>query len=192
MNSRERVRAAINHQITDRPPIDVGATFVTGISAFNYNNVRKQYGLKETPVKVFEPLMFLAEIDDDLMDAMGGDIVGIFEPNTLVAYKNSDWRPITINGMEFMVGKGFTYNTGEDGMLYLYSNSNPLSKPAARMPKGGYYFDHICRQRALGDDYVYDARVDYSDQYAPYSDETLKHFEEKANYYYKNTDKVKF
>ena len=78
MTSRERVRAALNHQQTDRPSIDVGATMVTGISAFNYNAIRKVYGLKEKPVKLFEPLMFLADVDMDLVDAIGASCHTIY------------------------------------------------------------------------------------------------------------------
>ncbi|HCT90148.1 MAG TPA: methyltransferase [Lachnospiraceae bacterium] len=189
MTSRERVRAALNHQQTDRPPIDIGATMVTGISAFNYNAIRKIYGLKEKPVRLFEPLMFLADVDMDLVDAMGGDFVGIFEPVSLVAYSNDNWRPVTIHGQEFLVGEGFTYTEGEDGTLYLFSHSNPLSKPAARMPKGSYYFDHVQRQIPLGDDHEYNARVDYADCYTVYPESTLRYFEKQADYYYKNTDK---
>ena len=190
MTSRERVRAAINHQPTDRPPISVGATFVDGISAFNYNNVRKIYGLEEKPVRLFEPLMFLADIDLDLIEAIGGDCVGIFDNISLVAYKNENWRPVKIHGMEFLVGEGFTYTQGEDGTLYLFSHSNPLSKPAARMPAKSYYFDHIQRQIPLGDDHDYNARVDYSDWYSVYSYESLRYFEDQTNYFYNNTDKA--
>ena len=190
MTSKERVLAAINHQEPDRPPIDIGATFVTGISAFNYNNIRKAFGLKESDVKVFEPLMFIAEVEEDLMEAMGGDCVGIFEPDSLVAYKNENWRPVKIHGQEFLFGEGFTYTEGEDGTLYLFSHSNPLSAPAARMPKLSYYFDHVQRQIPLPDDHPYNARDDYSDWYSPYKDETLRYFEERADYYSKYTDKA--
>jgi uroporphyrinogen decarboxylase len=36
MSSRERVRLAINHQATDRVPVDIGASRVTGIAAIAF------------------------------------------------------------------------------------------------------------------------------------------------------------
>ena len=33
MNGRERVRRALSHEESDRPPIDLGSTPVTGIAA---------------------------------------------------------------------------------------------------------------------------------------------------------------
>jgi|SRR5271165_3290569 len=41
MNPRERFRKAINHEQPDRPPIDLGATWVTGISASAYARLRR-------------------------------------------------------------------------------------------------------------------------------------------------------
>ena len=49
----------------DRVPFDFGATFVTGISAFELDELRKSYGLDDRLVKVFEPLMFLGEVEED-------------------------------------------------------------------------------------------------------------------------------
>ena len=42
MNSRERVRAAIRHEETDRVPIDIGGTGVTGINLIAYGNLKRQ------------------------------------------------------------------------------------------------------------------------------------------------------
>ena len=47
MNGRERVRKALRREETDRPPIDLGSTPVTGIAASTYYRVRKALGLEE-------------------------------------------------------------------------------------------------------------------------------------------------
>ena len=47
MTSRERFIKAINHIETDRPPIDLGATATSGISAFALHNLRQALGINK-------------------------------------------------------------------------------------------------------------------------------------------------
>jgi len=63
MNSRERVRKAINHQETDRIPLDLGSTLVTGIQASTYAKLRQSLGLKDELVRIVDPFQILGEID---------------------------------------------------------------------------------------------------------------------------------
>ncbi len=77
MNSRERVIAALNHQAPDRVPLDLGATAVTGISAAALHRLRHALGLAERTVRVHEPYQMLGQVDDDMLDAVGGDVVGL-------------------------------------------------------------------------------------------------------------------
>ena len=69
MTSRERLIAALNHQQTDRPPIDLGATGQTGINASTLYRLRKELGLKERRIRVIEPAQMLGEVEDDLLKA---------------------------------------------------------------------------------------------------------------------------
>ena len=64
MNSRQRVRAAINHQQPDRVPLDLGSTPVTGIAAGTYARLRQALGLPTHPVKV---LRFFMERDESVV-----------------------------------------------------------------------------------------------------------------------------
>ena len=47
MNSRERVRKAINHIKTNRIPLDLGSTGVTGIQASTYAKLKYSLGLQD-------------------------------------------------------------------------------------------------------------------------------------------------
>ena len=78
MSSRERVRVALAHRDPSRVPIDFGATTVTGIHVSSVEALREYYGLEKRPVKVLAPSGMLGVIDDDLMDAMGVDAVGLY------------------------------------------------------------------------------------------------------------------
>ena len=51
MNSRERVRAAINHRQPDYTPMDLGGCGQTGMSASTVYRLRKALGLPEIPIK---------------------------------------------------------------------------------------------------------------------------------------------
>lgn len=73
MNSRERVIAAINHQTSDRVPIDLGGTQVTTISALAYENLRKALHLPEKPCELTELFMFVAKVENDVREKLGID-----------------------------------------------------------------------------------------------------------------------
>ncbi len=72
MNSRERATKALNHEETDRVPIDFGSTPITGISVSIVSKLREYYKLdNKTLVKVIEPFQILGEVDDDLKEKLG-------------------------------------------------------------------------------------------------------------------------
>lgn len=88
MNSRERVTTALNHQDPDRIPVDLSGAVVTGIHASALDKLRKALGLEARPVKVYEPMMMLGMVEQDIVEAVGGDVVGLNAPSTLLVYKN--------------------------------------------------------------------------------------------------------
>ena len=47
MNSRERVRTALNHQEPDRVPYDLGGTVMTGIHKYAYAGLRAFLACRE-------------------------------------------------------------------------------------------------------------------------------------------------
>ena len=97
MNSRERVQLALNHQETDRIPLDLGATPVTGMHVQSVYKLRQALGLDPpgTPVKIIEPFQSLGEIRPDLIDALGVDVIGISSPGTFFGFKNEGWKSWT-------------------------------------------------------------------------------------------------
>ena len=75
MTSRERIRAAINHQESDKIPIDLAGYFASGMAAIAYAKLRKYLGLEEKPIRVYDPHQVLAVIDEDVMQRFGVDTV---------------------------------------------------------------------------------------------------------------------
>ena len=63
MNTRERLRAALNHRQPDRTPVDFSSTPVTGIHVTCVAALRDYYGLEKRLVKIHEPYQLLGWLD---------------------------------------------------------------------------------------------------------------------------------
>ena len=92
MTSRERVLAAIAHKQPDRVPLDIGAMRSTGISAMAYGRLRKHLGLTG-PIKLHDLIQQLAQIDDDILDRFGADVVDL---GMAFLTEDSDWHEWTL------------------------------------------------------------------------------------------------
>ena len=154
MTSRERFQKALDHQSVDRPPVDVGATAVTGMHVSTVSRLREALlGKTNYRVKVIEPYQMLGEIDPPLADALGVDVVGVGLPRTLFGFENADWKELTLfDGTDVLVPGGFNITVGDNGDWYIYPQGDMSVPPSGHMPVGGYYFDAICRQEPLDED----------------------------------------
>jgi hypothetical protein len=188
MNSRQRVLAALNHQVPDRVPVDLGGSVVTGIHASALARLRDALGLPKHPVKVYEPMMMLGLVEDDVRQAVGGDVVGLNAPSTLLGYRNENWKPWTLpDGTAVLMGGGFAVTYGPDGTAYAYPKGDTAAPPSATMPANGLYFDNLTRQQDLTH-HTFDARADYADQYGVFSQEDCAYYERTARQLYEETD----
>jgi hypothetical protein len=188
MNSRERVIETLNHRQPDRVPVDLGATPVTGIAAEALYKLRAALQLENKPVKVHEPFQILGMVEEDVRSALKTDVVGIWAPKTFFGYKNENWKKwITPQGIEVMVGGGFTVTIDESGNTLIYPEGDTSAAPSAKLPNGGYYFDSLVRQEEIDEDNM-NGREDFKEQFKVFSEEDLKHFEKSAEFFYKNTE----
>ena len=188
MNSRERVLLALNHKKTDRIPVDLGGTVVTSVHASAVSRLRKFLELDNKPVKVFEPMMMLGEIEEDLRNILKTDVIGLYSPHTLLGYDNKNWKPwILPDGTEVLMGGGFEYSYGKNGTIYAYPKGNKKAPPSALMPGTGFYFDNITKQEDLSN-HDYNARNDYSDQYSIFSEEDCIYYEKTSKSIYEETE----
>ena len=152
MNSREYLKKTLNHEQPGRLVLDFGGTGVTGIHCLAVKNLRDYYGLENRPVKVVEPFQMLGEVDEELREAMGIDVIGAYGKGNLFGFDNNEcgWKPFTSNwGQELLVPADFKYITSEDGSLLIYPAGDATVAPCARMPKTGYFFDAIIRQEPI-------------------------------------------
>jgi hypothetical protein len=150
--SRERVVATLNHKQPDRIPIDFGGTMVTGVHASCVAELRDYYGLEKRPVRIHEPFQMLAVLDDDLQDAMGLDVIGVFARNTMFGFPVETWKSWMFNGLEVLVPQGFNTTVDVNGDTLIYPEGDTTVPPSGRMPSGGYFFDCIVRQEPLDEE----------------------------------------
>ncbi len=114
MNSRERVRQALNHQEPDLVPIDLGSTENTSIARIAYINLRTALGLERDPAPyVINRMMDSVFPKDDLLERLRVD--------TRPVRPSATWKPGT--------------REMPDGSFYDELN--------IRWRKAGYYYDMV-------------------------------------------------
>lgn len=188
MTSRERIIATINHQIPDRVPLDLGSTGQTGMSASTVYRLRKALGLPEKPVEITEIFQLLGKIDQDLLDWVGGDVLGLNNPFNMFGVPDGPMKPFQMpDGTPTMIAEGNEYDVAADGSVYMYPQGNRSVRPSGHMPAGGYFFDNINRAEDFDEDDL-DAERDFKNDFSVMSDETARFLGEKAKRLYEETD----
>ena len=179
MTSRERVRAAISHRQPDRVPIDFGSTFITGIHCSVVAELRDYYGLEKRLVKVCEPYQMLGLVEDDLLDAMGVDVVSIFPRYTIFGFPNENWKTWRCPwGQEVLVSEHFKTYENANG-VYIHPKGDTTAPASGHMPTTGYFFDSIIRQPPIDEDHLDPA--DNLEEFKLMSQEDLRYWRSEAD-----------
>ena len=179
-SGRDVVVSALNHRATGRIPVDFGSTAVTGIHVSCVAALREHYGLERRPVKVHEPYQMLGLLDDDLQQAMGIDVEGVFPRNTMFGFPIEDWKPWIFRGMEVLVPAGFQTRVEPNGDTLIYPEGDTSVAPSGRMPKDGFFFDSIVRQKPIDE-----GRLDPADnleEFTAIAEEDLAWFARSARH----------
>jgi hypothetical protein len=142
--SRDRLITALDHKQPDRIPIDFGGTAVTGMHVSCVAGLRDYYGLEKRPVRVHEPFQMLGLIEDDLADAMGLDVVGVFPRSTMFGFPTDKWKGWRLNGLEIEVPGNFNTTVDSKGDTLIYPEGDTTVPASGRMPQGGYFFTQLC------------------------------------------------
>jgi hypothetical protein len=175
---RERLLTTLNHKQPERIPIDFGGSPVTGVHASCVAALRDFYGLERRPVRIHEPFQMLALVDDDLQDAMGLDVAGVFSRNTMFGFPAAEWKPWKFNGLEVLVAKDFNTTIDGNGDTLIYPEGDTTAPPSGRMPRGGYFFDCIVRQQAFDEENLHPE--DNMEEFSAVTQEDLDHFARSA------------
>lgn len=176
MTSKERVRSALKHKSPDKVAIDFGSTAVTGIHVLAIEKLRNHFGLEKRPVKVIEPYQMLGEIEDDLMELMGIDVIGFGAKNNMFGFPNEGWMEFrTFWGQEVLVPERFNTEIDENGDLVIFPEGDTTAPASGKMPQTGYFFDTIVRQDPIEEDKL--NPEDNLEEFKPLGEEDLAHWQ---------------
>ncbi|MDF7822681.1 uroporphyrinogen decarboxylase family protein [Pontiellaceae bacterium B12227] len=170
MTSRKRMLQSLNHR-GGPVPIDFGSTAITGMHCSNVAALRDHYGLEKRPVKVHEPYQMLGLMEDDLLDAIGVDTVGMEPLSNIFGFPSNDWKPWTAPwGQELLVPGKFNVVQNDKG-TYIYPQGDTEAPFSGHMPTTGFFFDAIIRQPEIDDDNL--NPEDNLEEFNPLTDEEL-------------------
>jgi len=151
-SSRQNFQKTINHKQPDKVVVDFGSTGVTGIHVLIVEKLREYYGLEKKPVKVVEPYQMLGEIDSELIKAMNIDVIGLFSAKNMFGVPNENWEVHkTLWGQEVLFPGSFNYTYTSNGDILMYPEGDTSVPPSGMMPKTGYFFDALDRQKPIDD-----------------------------------------
>ena len=149
-SSKENFLKTINHQQPDKVVVDFGSTPVTGIHVLIIEKLRDHFGLEKKPVKVIEPYQMLGEMEPDLIDAMDIDVIGLFSAKNMFGVPNENWKvQKTLWGQEVLFPGSFNYTYNSNGDILMYPEGDTSVPPSGMMPKSGYFFDALDRQKPI-------------------------------------------
>ncbi len=163
MTPRERIQAALAHQQPDIVPIDVGGCDSSTLTGIAYNKLRTHLGTGDIP-RIWEVLQHVALIDEELRQALGGDVIGIHpEP--------ARWREgLLPDGSPCLLPRHFEPITQDDGAEVVLTDEGQVS---LKRSAGGLYFDPVYVPYAdAGSEADFDARPEYIEAFdwAPWWD----------------------
>jgi hypothetical protein len=133
---------AINHEEPDRIPLDLGGTIMSGIMAHALDRLRKYLHMQSRSVKVYELFQMLGEVEMDLVDRLGVDVLPVEPPIQFFGLRREKWKPWKLwDGTNVLVPGQFAVEEDREGNWLLHSEGDPAKPVEGKMPKGGFYFD---------------------------------------------------
>ncbi|TVR52962.1 MAG: hypothetical protein EA426_18360, partial [Spirochaetaceae bacterium] len=189
MTSRERARKILNHLEADRPAIDLGATRMSGTSAWSYRALKKELGIASDRVRVFDLYQMLAEVEEPVLDAIGADFVMLPIEELPMNLPNGEWEEFTFwDGQTFDVPRGFSPRVDDDGSLEAEWDRGDDAPYRMRMPNGGRYFDRVPETQTDLFDAPLKRKSEWS--FGRYTDEFLRREQTRAQALYESSERA--
>ncbi len=135
MTSRERVRAALNHQLPDKIPVDCGGMRSTTMLGVTYNNLKKHLGIQRGETKIYDMVQQLALVEDWFLEKFRIDVVDLArafaeDPSEWTGWTLPDGSPCKIPAWMRLEKEGTSW-------FVLDEEGDKL----AEMPAGSCFFD---------------------------------------------------
>ena len=137
ISSRERVIAAINHKETERIPIDLGGTGVSGIHAKTYHNLLRLLNVSK-PIRIENTKKMSVYIDNEVSKRFQIDVVALWPLYDSLEVRRDagfkDW--VTPKGTPVKISRDFNPEKDEKGNYYYKVEGYKY-----KFPRYGYYFE---------------------------------------------------
>ena len=184
MNSRERVRAVLEHRLPDRVPNGLGGCETAGLHVVAYDKLQSVLGCEAVPPRV-DTFMTNAVFEEPVIRAMEGDIILLDSPNMCPAGLHGErgerWREQIVWGRTLRVPASELFEELPDGStVWKHRGREYLC------PKGTFYFD-----KAVATDLFAEFEVPDPDDFHPcdtVDEEKLRSLERAAKRLYEETD----
>ena len=184
MTGRDRVLATLNRQQTDCTAFEIGGTDCSSIHVIAYKKLRQRMGLPDGPIRCGCLIQLAAQIDADVMDALGIDVEALW----FGSKQTKIWK--THFGVDLVVPELFDVEDLPDGSAVV---RNPQGVIYARRAADAYYHDpfgaplgEITSPAELDRFESLFERWDYSYTY----DEPLEALAQRAQKQYCSTDRA--
>ena len=179
MTKQKNLVDTLNHKQPERLVVDFGSTAVTGIHALIVEKLREHFGLEKKPVIVNEPYQMLGLVEEDLQEALGVDVVGLYGPENMFGHRQVAWKEWRTPWNQIVMVPGdFNVRIDDKGDVLMYPQGDTSVPPSAKMPKAAYFFDALKRQEPIDD-----SRLDPADnleEFSLWSESDRDHWRKEA------------
>lgn len=134
MTRRERVLAAIRHEVPDRLPIDLAGMRSTGMTAVAYGRFKRYLGLTAGVTRVYDVVQQLAQPEPEILDFADSDVVDL---GRAFLTEPADWKDFILpdgTPAEIPASADFSPD-GEGGWTALSGDGEVLGA----MPRDSFY-----------------------------------------------------
>ncbi|MHC4796961.1 MAG: uroporphyrinogen decarboxylase family protein, partial [Planctomycetota bacterium] len=136
MTSRERIISAIQHQESNRLPIDFGSMGASGIQAVAYNKLKAYLGVTAGQTRVFDTMLQLAVPEDWILNRFSADAI-----NAGQGFAPHQWKDDTLSdGSSCQIPSWVNIQKRGNERIIL----NEEGTIVARMVQGGQGFSQTC------------------------------------------------
>jgi len=173
--SRTNLQRTLNHEQPDRMVVDFGASPVTGIHVKVVEQLRDHFGLEKKLIQVNEPYQMLGEVEEDLQEAMGVDVIGVSPSSDMFGNAMKDWKEWKTPWDQVVLVPGsFTVSVDGNGDYLMHPQGDASAAPSAKMPKAAFFFDAVNRQLPLDESQL--NPEDNVEEFSPIAQEDLDYW----------------
>lgn len=140
MTSKERIIKAINHEETDKIPVDLGGSIQSTIHVYAYSDLKRALGIESGNVEIMDTFILAVNVEDSVREALQIDTLPILCPIDCLGVRTDvgkkEW--VMPSGLKVLVSKDFSPVQQADGSYLLERGGFQF-----KLPQNGYYFDTI-------------------------------------------------